>query len=116
MEAELVAAVLTVKEAVVVFCSNMMVELGFEEGFSRVPLYLDNTSALHVAGNRTYSPRATYTALLFFRLRASGGGQVDHPLREHPKSTFRLGHQKSRKASLLSPHQGQQRLRGLTHN
>ena len=38
------------------FRSNMMVELGFEKRFNSVPLYLDNTSTLHVAGNRTYSP------------------------------------------------------------
>ena len=51
MEAELVAAALTFKEAV--FCSNMKLELGFDETFGSVPLNIDNTSALHVAGNRT---------------------------------------------------------------
>ena len=64
MEAELVAAALTMKEAV--FCSNMAVELGFEKGFSSVPLYLENTLTLHVAGNRTYSPRAKHNALRGF--------------------------------------------------
>ena len=44
----------------------MMVELGFEKGFNSVPLYLDNTSTLHVAGNRTYSPRAKHIALRYF--------------------------------------------------
>ena len=50
MEAELVAASLAMKEAV--FCSNMMKELGFGTRFDSVlvPLYIDNTSALHVAG------------------------------------------------------------------
>ena len=43
-----------------------MVELGFEKGFNSVPLYLDNTSTLHVAGNRTYSPRAKHIALRYF--------------------------------------------------
>ena len=43
-----------------------MVELDFEKGFSSVPLYLDNTSILHVAGNRTYSPRANHTELRYF--------------------------------------------------
>ena len=55
MEAELVAAALTMKEAV--FCNSMMQEIGFKDGFDSVPLFIDNTSALHVAGNRTYSPR-----------------------------------------------------------
>ena len=64
MEAELVAAALTMKEAV--FCSNMMLELGFKEGFGSVPLYIDNTSARHVAGNRTYGPRAKHIALRYF--------------------------------------------------
>ena len=43
-----------------------MVELGFEKGFNSVPLYLDNTSTLHVAGTRTYSPRAKHIALRYF--------------------------------------------------
>ena len=64
MEAELVAAALTMKVAV--FCSNMMLELGFKEGFGSVPLHTDNISALHVAGNRTYSPRAKHIALRHF--------------------------------------------------
>ena len=63
MEAELVTAALTMKEAV--FCSHMMVELDFEKGFSSVPMYLDNASALHVAGNRTYSPGAKDIALRY---------------------------------------------------
>ena len=49
MEAELVAAALIMKE--VAFSSNMMLELGSDESFGSVPLYIDNTSALHVAGN-----------------------------------------------------------------
>ena len=64
MGAELVAATLTMKEAV--FCSNIMLELGFKEGFSRGPLYIDNKSALHFAGNRTYSSRAKHMALRYF--------------------------------------------------
>ena len=46
----------------------MMLELGFKkvkEGFGSVPPYIDNTSALHVAGNRTYSPRAKHIALRY---------------------------------------------------
>ena len=61
METELVAAALTMKAAVL--CSNMMLELAFNESFGSVPLSMDNTSALHVAGNRTYSPRAKHIAL-----------------------------------------------------
>ena len=44
----------------------MIAELGFEEGFSRVQLYLDNTSTLHIAGNRTYSLRLKHIALLWY--------------------------------------------------
>ena len=51
MEAELVAAALAMKEAV--FCSNMMLELGFGSTFNTVPAYLDNKSAIRVASNRT---------------------------------------------------------------
>ena len=64
MEAELVAAALNIREAV--FCSNMMLELGFVEGFGSLPLYIDSTSALHVAGNRTYSPRVQHITLRYF--------------------------------------------------
>ena len=41
LEAELMIAALTMKE--VVFCYNMMVELGLDKRFSSVPLCLDNT-------------------------------------------------------------------------
>ena len=58
------AAALAMKEAV--FCSNMMKELGFGTRFDSVPLYIDNTSALHVAGNRTYSSRVKHVALRYF--------------------------------------------------
>ena len=64
MEAELVVVAVTMKEAV--FCSNMMLELGFKEEFGSVPLYIDNTSALHGVGNRTYSPRAKHMTLRYF--------------------------------------------------
>ena len=60
----MMAAALAMKEAV--FCSNMMLELGFKEGFSSVSLYIDNTSTLHVAGNRTYSSSAKHIALRYF--------------------------------------------------
>ena len=39
--------------------SNMMLEMDFSESFGSVPLYVENTSALHVTSNRTYSPRAS---------------------------------------------------------
>ena len=65
MEAELVVAALTIKEAVL-SSNTIMLELDFDESFSSVPLYNDNTSALHVAGNRTYSPRAKHIALGYF--------------------------------------------------
>ena len=44
IEAELVAATLTMEEAV--FCPNMMLGLGLDESFGSVPIYIDNTSAL----------------------------------------------------------------------
>ena len=56
MGAELMTAVFTMKEAV--FCSNMVMELGFEKESSSVPMYLGNTSALHATSKRTYSLRA----------------------------------------------------------
>ena len=58
------AAAITMKEAV--FCSNMMLELGFKERFGSVPLHIDNASALHVADNRPYSTRAKHIALRYF--------------------------------------------------
>ena len=44
MEAELVAAALTTKEAV--FCKSMMQELGFNCGFHSVPLFI--LSLIHI--------------------------------------------------------------------
>ena len=38
-------------------------ELGFDESFGSVPLYINNTLELHVTGNRTYSPRVKHIAL-----------------------------------------------------
>ena len=67
MEAELVAAALTMKE--VVFCSNMLIELGFGNEVEKVPLYIDNTATLHVIGNRAYSSRTKHIALRFFYIR-----------------------------------------------
>ena len=63
-EAELAAAALAMKEAV--FCSNIMMELGFGTRFDSVQLYIYNTSALHVAGNWTYSSRGKHVALRYF--------------------------------------------------
>ena len=64
MEAELVAVAPTMKKAV--FCSKIMLGVGFKEGFGSVPLYINNTSVFHVAGNRTYRPRAKHIALRYF--------------------------------------------------
>ena len=64
MEAEIVAAGTVTKESL--FCRNMMMELGFTERFRSVLVYIDNTSALHVAGNKTFSPRAKHVALRYF--------------------------------------------------
>ena len=62
MEAELVAAPLAMKDEAV-FCSNTILGLGFGGSFGSVPLHIDNTSALYIAGNRTYIPRAKHIAL-----------------------------------------------------
>ena len=92
MGAELVAAALTMEE--VVFCPNMMLELGFDESFGSVPLYIDNTSAPDVAGNHIYSLRAKHIfAEVFFRARTGGGRQGQHPLRQERESAGRLGHE-----------------------
>ena len=68
MEAELVAAATAMKGSL--FCRNMMMELGFTEGFRNVPCLhrqdINNTSTGHVAGNRTFSPRAKHIALRYF--------------------------------------------------
>ena len=64
MEAELVPAALAMKEAV--FYSDMMKELGFVTRIASVPLYIDNTSALRVAGNRVYSSRVKHVSLSYF--------------------------------------------------
>ena len=65
VEAELVAAVLAMKDEAV-FCSNTMSRLGFGENFGSVALHIDNTSALHTADNRTYIPRAKHIALRYY--------------------------------------------------
>ena len=65
MEAELVAAALAMKDEAV-FCSNSMSGLVFGESFGSVPLHIDNTSALHIADNRTYIPRAKHIALRYY--------------------------------------------------
>ena len=43
-----------------------MKELGFGTHFDSVPLYIENTAALHVAGNWTYSSRVKHVALRYF--------------------------------------------------
>ena len=47
------------------FYSNMRKELGFGTRADSVPLYLDNTSTLHVAENQTYSPRVKHVVLRY---------------------------------------------------
>ena len=64
MEAELVMVALTMKEKAV-FCSSMMSKLGFGESFCSVPLHIDNTSALYIAGNPTYIPHAKHITLRY---------------------------------------------------
>ena len=64
MKAKVIAAATAMKESL--FCRNIMMELGFTGGFRSVPVYIDNTSALHVAENRTFRPRAKHVALRYF--------------------------------------------------
>ena len=76
------AEALAMKEAV--FCSNMMLELGFDESFDSVPLYIDITSVLYATGNRTYSPRAKHIALRCFsvhELVEGGKGSIHYTSR-----------------------------------
>ena len=47
----------------------MMAELGFGKLFKSVPLFSDNTGALHIAGNSTYSSRTKHIALRFVFLK-----------------------------------------------
>ena len=65
MEAELVAVALAMKDETV-FCSNTMSGLVFGESVGSGPLHVDNTSALHIADNRTYIPRAKHIALRYY--------------------------------------------------
>ena len=59
------------------FCSKMMSEMGFGESFGSMPLHIDNTSALHIAGNSTYSPRTKHIALRYFFMQdLVGEGKV----------------------------------------
>ena len=44
----------------------MMKGLEFGTRIDSVPLYINNTSALHVAGNQTYSSRGKHVALRYF--------------------------------------------------
>ena len=69
MEAELISMALASEEGV--NPSKKMAELGFGKLFHIVPLFVDNTGALHIAGNRTYRP----TILLSERARE---GRADH--------------------------------------
>ena len=103
MEAELVAAALTMKEAV--FCSNMMLELGFKEGFGSVPLYIDNTSAFPLAGNRTYSPRAKHIALRYVFVQE---------LVEEGKTTIHFVKTQDHIVDLGTKHANKHRLRALS--
>ena len=105
MEAELTAAAPTMKGTV--FCFNMMLKLGFDESFDSVPLHIDNTSVLHVVGNRTYSlhakyialrctltysPRSKHIALRYYFFVQELVGQSQHPLRQERGLSGRIGH------------------------
>ena len=109
MEAELVAAALTMKEAV--FCSNMTKELGFGMRFNNVPVYIDNASTLHVAGNQTYSPRVKHVALRFYFVQelVKEGRISIH----YGEPTCWHRYQASQQAQAPVPHQTNRRLQSL---
>ena len=65
MEAEFMAAALAMKDEVVFF-SDTMSGLGSGESFGSVPLHIHNTSALHIADNRIYIPRAKHIAMRYY--------------------------------------------------
>ena len=54
----------------------MILELIFTKSFGSVSLYIDNTSSLHVTGNRTYSPRAKHIVLRYFFVQDLVEGKV----------------------------------------
>ena len=43
-----------------------MTELGFGKLLNSVPLFVDDTGVLHIAGNSTYSSRTRHITLRFF--------------------------------------------------
>ena len=104
MEAELVAAALAIREAV--FCSNMLIELGFGKEVEKVPLYIDNTATLHVIGNRAYSSRTKHIALRFFYIRE---------LVSEGKMTIHYVSTEDNLADIGTKHLTKQRLQQLLH-
>ena len=78
VEVELVAAGLTMKEAVL-FTSKMQ-ELGLKDAFNWDRPFIDNTSALHVAENLTYSPQAKHIAPRYFLIQELVAEHDHHPL------------------------------------
>ena len=67
LEAALISMAHESKEGV--YLSKMMAALGFGKLFESVPLFGDNTEALDIAGNSTYSSRTKHIALRFFCLK-----------------------------------------------
>ncbi|CAM9264784.1 unnamed protein product [Laminaria digitata] len=66
IEAELVAVTLGMKA---VYCAGMMKSAAALGSVLCVPTHIGNTSAFHVTGNKTYSPRVKHVALRFFYVR-----------------------------------------------
>ena len=98
----MVVAALIIKEAVL--CSNMILEPDFKGGFGSVSLYIDTTSAFHVAGNRTYSPRAQHIALRHFFVQE---------LVEEGKITIHIVKKQDRITDLATKHANKYRHRTL---
>ena len=67
LEAELISMEHAGKEAV--YLSSMFAELGFGKLFESLPLFGDNTGAVRIAGNSTYSSRTKHIALRFVYLK-----------------------------------------------
>ena len=97
MEAELVAAALAIKDKAVL-CSNTILGLGFGESFGSVSLHIDNTSALHIADNRIYIPRAKHIALrYYFFVQELVEGKVNIPYVKSEGQLVDLGTKHHRK-------------------
>ena len=82
-----------------------MLELDFDKSIGSVPMFIDSTSALHIAGNRTYIPCAKHIALrYYFFVQELGEGKVGIPYVKSKDQLADLGtkhHNKHRYRDLI---------------